>query len=760
MIPYVYNRIHLLLLCFFILVMTSCQSVLTPRIVLWHSWGGEQTEVINSAVNRFSQIFDDVIIVASYVPADEIVERYITTSQQGLGPDIFIAPDSAMRELASMHLITPLPDDALNIEQYYSVALATATFDNQYYGVPFAMRPLAMYYNRDMVETPAMTLAELLNQADAGIGTAINTQFRQIVWGIQSYGGQLLDDEGRVILNQGAFTNWLNWLLNANANPEIFLSRDATTLQRLFLSERVAYYTGSASELTEIRSAMGRDKVGVIPLPAGPNGASGPLMQSDIMMFNPSSAPITRDHALDLALFLTNLEQANTFMRDLELVPTNRRVRVDLRTYPAIAGFIAQTRTAIAISHQPQMTRLLEVGDDMLLRVLEGVIASNTASAEITTIINSEFGLETIESPVTCDLSGNLVIWHSLTAQASGYLEDLINRINQRCLRFNAILEFVPSNNLVEAYLEAFESDIAPDMLFASTSTLQQLVLAGAVQPVDRDLMQAFLPISQSTVSLGSIPYGVPIAIRGNVFYYNRDRVADTPITTDELLVEASPPFALSRTADNMLWTLTAYNGLVVSNDEITTDLARLTDWVMWLKQAGNTEHIGIINNAFLRRNEFIQGQSAYYIDSSMALNDLSLSLGDALGVAPFPTGTSPFASSLVTSLALFTNPKSSNIETALQFAEDITSIDEQERMAETLNWIPANTIADESLSNDPVLATITQTLQSGIVINNNPTAELTKISQTIDRILRTDQASDLIAQSLFNQIMEGEVSE
>ena len=205
------HKLYFLALLIFSITLTSCQSVLTPRLILWHTWDGEQATVINSAVSRFSEIFDNAVVVASYVPEDELIERYVAASEQGLGPDIFIAPNTALPELADANLITPLPDDTLNPALYYTPSLATATYQNSLYGVPFSMRPMAMYYNLELVDNPATTLTELLSQAEAGTGVAINTQFQHILWGVQTFGGQLLDDEGRILLNQGALTNWLNW---------------------------------------------------------------------------------------------------------------------------------------------------------------------------------------------------------------------------------------------------------------------------------------------------------------------------------------------------------------------------------------------------------------------------------------------------------------------------------------------------------------------------------------------------------------------
>ena len=751
----IYKQLFFVILCTAIFCLASCQALTKPRIVLWHSWEGNQAVVINDAVERFQKIFDDVIVVTSYVPSGEMIERYIDTSAQGLGPDIFLGSSTVLRELAQSQEIAPIAANTFNTENYYTSSVSLLMYNDQLYGVPFAMQPFAMYYNRDLVSSPASNLSELIAQAELGTGVAINTRFSQVLWGVQAFGGKLLGDNGQITLNQGAFTNWLNWLVTANANPNIFLSRDTTTLRELFTEERVAYYTGSASELTQIRSMMNSDAIGVAPLPAGPNGASGPLMQIDALMFNPSSSSISHEKAKELAVFLTNLEQSTIFMRDLEMIPANRQVRVDLRTYPAISGFIAQTRTAIATPYLPQVVRLLELGDDLLLRVIEGVLDPNTVATNLTTTINTEFGLTTLDAPLACTLSGQLLIWHSLTNEGADYLTDLGTSLGRSCPNFELSFQYIPQNEILEAYIEAIRNNEAPDMLTLSSLHLQELVEVDAVLPVERDRMQRFSPISQATVSLAGTAYGMPLSLISNVFYYNPDLISDPPLTTDELLIEASPSFSLARHADNLLWSLTAYNGILVSNDALIPDAERIKNWVEWLAQVDEAEHIDITANNFLRKNRFSEGESAYYVDSNLELKALTESLGDALAVAPFPIGTNTFASPLVTSLAMYINPNSDNIDTALQYADMITDVQEQERMVQQLRWIPVNITADQTISDDPLLSTISEVMQNGIVINDNPSAILTEVSRSIDLVFRTEQPIDDIAQNLFQTLSE-----
>lgn len=321
-------------------------------------------------------------------------------------------------------------------------------------------------------------------------------------------------------------------------------------------------------------------------------------------------------------------------------------------------------------------------------------------------------------------------------------------------------LEYIPDNDLINTYLEASASNQAPDLLLTTSSNLQSLVEANTVYTIDRNLMQAFSPISQATVSINGVAYGIPVALIGNVFYYNTDLVSDAPVTTDELLVESSAPFAVSRSSGDMFWTLTAYNGIVLSNDTVVPDVDQLNAWLTWLAQVDDTEHIDIVSNNFLRRNRFVDGESAYYVDSSLAVLDLSQAMDDSLAVAPFPTGTSQFASPQITSVALFINPRADSVESSLAFADTLTTVSEQETMAETLRWIPANITANQTIATDPLLSAIADVIQRGIVINRDADILLAEVSQAIDTVFRGEQTVDVIAQGLFDKLSTGEAGE
>ena len=388
------------------LVLAGCgrqeSNQLSGRILVWHSRSETETAALERTFEKFTDIYPSVRVISVSVPLDELRERYGRAAALGLGPDLFIGPSDWIPSLADAGVIRPISTLPVATDAYLPSALANASYRGELYGVPFSLHPVALYYNSKLVGEPAKTLSDLLSQADQGQNVAITTLFSKAFWGVQAFGGRLFDDDGQVILDRGGFAEWLNWLKKAQDAPGIFLSRDEATLLDLFLEQRVAYYVAGPEVLPIVWEKLGKENVGVVALPAGPDGPAGPFLRVDAFMFNKSSSERQLRVALALSQFLTNAEQSATLVREVGLVPANRRVRVDRRAYPAVSGFVAQSYTAVSVPNTPQMDLINKLGDSIYTQVLEGILDPTDAANEITQQVNEAFGFsDAVPTPVS-----------------------------------------------------------------------------------------------------------------------------------------------------------------------------------------------------------------------------------------------------------------------------------------------------------------------------------------------------------------------
>jgi maltose-binding protein MalE len=381
---------------------TADPDRLQGRILLWHTWGELETEALQGVIARFSAIHPGVNVRHQrFATLTEMSEEFENAADSGLGPDLVSAPSSSVPTLAEMGLIDPLngllPETV--IVRYTTNILETLHYNGRLYGLPEALNPVVLYYDRGLVNAPATTVEALLTEATEGRVVVMGVSFYDAFWGVQAFGGRLLDEEGRVALDQGGFANWLAWLRRSREAPGMIFDTNREALRSRFMEDGVAYYVGEAAEFNLLVDAMGADRVGVALLPAGPEGAAGPFLTVQGLLFSTVSSPNQRRLALEFATFLTNTEQSAALMRTARRAPANLRVRVNPRLNPNIANIVAQARMAVPLRLIPEVTAAVMVGGETYMRVLEGVVEPADAAVELTQAIEAQTRTEESAAP-------------------------------------------------------------------------------------------------------------------------------------------------------------------------------------------------------------------------------------------------------------------------------------------------------------------------------------------------------------------------
>lgn len=370
----------LLSLLLILIIASGCLTVTpdTPRIsgraLLWHGWTGDEAVFLEQMVNNFSEINPQTRIVTIAVPAEELLAQYEASTAQGIGPDLVIGSSDWVHQLVDAEHVRPIQEEDINVSDYRSNTLAALSYQDELWGYPMSLQPVALYYNKALVTTPPKTLDELLLSVSAEKSIAFVPRFDEAHWGVQAFGPGLFDQTGRFTLASSGLTEWLIWLNEAQSNTGVILNRDGAALQNLFIEEKIAYYVADPTELSVLVEAMGEDKLGVAPLPGGEEGLAGPLLPVEAIMLSTDSTQSQAHLATTLARYLTNPEQTRTLMRTLNRVPANRQVTVDSRVHPLVAGFAQQARSAVTLPNHLYRQQFYALGDLAYGNVLSGVL--------------------------------------------------------------------------------------------------------------------------------------------------------------------------------------------------------------------------------------------------------------------------------------------------------------------------------------------------------------------------------------------------
>ena len=749
-----FSRFFLLITMFYLVACSnsSPSGAVTGEILLWHDWSGADAELLNELVNKFSTIHPEMTVVTQSFPADTLQEKFMHSVTSGLGPDLLIGQAAWAQEFADAGLIKAMTKEKVGVnpdEIYLSSALTTLDYDGQLYGLPFSLSTDALCYNKSLLggHMPAETLSALLEQAVEGKQVALSTEFNQAFWGIKTFGGELFDEKGRVILDQGGFANWLVWLKNAQNMPNITLGNHDDALMQ-FVDGHAAYYVCNSAEIRTLQQTLGAELVGVAPLPAGPNNPAGPLLNAEALLFSKASDAKQTNIAMNLALFLTNAEQQKKLATEVAKVPANSAARIDNDRFPIVSALMRQSRTAVPIrlSHIQQAETVSLYGQRHYSEALEGVLSVTDAIAKLTSHVNGLHGFGPSYTRPTCptDQKGILEVWHDWRKEAAeaAALDQLAQNFMQLC---PSVLIQINSRQDVFALSQSFDlselSELSEqfDLLISSTDVFDLMLSQGKIrditQIVEPEALQQYIPAALEAIRHEEKLYGLPMSVRSMALYYNSDLVSDPPRVLDDLFAQATPErqVALPIGFEAAFWGISAFSGIygerlifddqqrvILDAQRADTDQSPFAEWLSWLKRAQDNPGIVLSDDPNELYDLFVSGKAAYLVGEAELLNEFQVELNSSLPpsmgenlssalknlmkkervrVVPLPVGPRGAAGPFLTVQGLMFNPDAEpeQVNLALAFANYLTNIESQTLLMEQANFIPANVNVDTS---------------------------------------------------------------
>jgi maltose-binding protein MalE len=707
-------------------------DALAGRVLVWHAYHGPEVDAFGEVLARFQGLHPDVTVhTQAFASRDELLAQFRLSAQSGLGPDLLIGRSSWVRPLADAGAIRSIDDQIPTElrEQYVRGAIESLTYHNELYGLPISLEVPALYYNRRLAPTPATTLDELLAQAANGRTVLMSTDFADAFWGVQAFGGRLFDAEGRAILDQGGYANWLDWLRIARDAPGMILDSNREALRERFLSEDAAYYIGGPTELHQILEALGEDDVGVVPLPSGPTGSAGPFLGVGAALFSTVSSPNQRLISVELGKFLTNSEQSATLMRRARLVPANSRVRINPRLHPLVAGFAAQAASAVPIPNSTRMDAVWANANEAYNRVLEGLITPLEAAENTTRAVNEANGFAVTEArPPACTDLGTVRLVHDWEGPAAEALDAIIQRYKQVCPL--VIVQSSRENlDLVRSrWAQNPTATTNPDIVLAPQTWLIDAVADGIAlrdlaNLISNERLQRYHPVALSGMRVHNRLVGVPMTMHVYALFYNRSLV-ETPAAVLERLrsqADDGAPIALPARFVPAYWGVGAMGGtLMDSQNRVILDQDGLAEWLTWLRRSRDEHGIQIVFEPDESKNLFLAGRSAYHIGGPADIPELLAALGeDQLGVALLPAGPAGDAAPFFEATGFFFNQNSSErrANIAAGFTAFASNAENQALLVEAHSVVPAN--ATVSLDSHPDIAVFVEQTRSAFPIPN-----------------------------------------
>lgn len=349
----------------------------------------------------------------------EQYNRYVT---------LFAARDSSV-DVISIDVIWPAPMVAAGwlapLDQWFTPerrseflpsAIRANTIGGRIYGVPWYTDAGLLYYRRDLLEKHnarvPQTWDELISTAQRIVAAENNPQlggflfqgariealanfFFEVLW---SNGGDILDTNGRVILDNGKGLEALNFMLDLVRRHRV-TPPGVTTLPTD--DTRAAFQDGRFVFLRNWTYAMGlfqsegsrvQGRVGIAPLPRGSAGSASTLGGWQLAVSNFSR---NKEAAYRFVEFMTGPVAQKAMATQLSTVPTWKATFEDALVkqrapyYPDMLKVALNARPRPQISDYPRLSSIVQTN---LHAALTGQIGADEAIGRMTREIRSLLG--------------------------------------------------------------------------------------------------------------------------------------------------------------------------------------------------------------------------------------------------------------------------------------------------------------------------------------------------------------------------------
>ncbi|NUU60089.1 extracellular solute-binding protein [Paenibacillus agri] len=124
-------------------------------IEYWQYEFPAKVELIDELITEFQTLHPNIKVKQTNFPYDQYNQKVATLVPAGKGPDIINLYYGWLPKYVAAGYLQPLPQDSFptaEIEKDYYPLVEAAKIDGSYYAIPTAVRTLALFYNKDLLD--------------------------------------------------------------------------------------------------------------------------------------------------------------------------------------------------------------------------------------------------------------------------------------------------------------------------------------------------------------------------------------------------------------------------------------------------------------------------------------------------------------------------------------------------------------------------------------------------------------------------------
>jgi len=293
----------------FLVLVSVLGTAKAETLTIWHAYRGAERTALETLLDQYEQQNPGSTIESRAIPYDGFNSKLEAAVPRGHGPDLFIAAHERLGTWVPLGLVQANPNPIRDVPQTVEQALF---HEGTSYGLPLAFKTLALFYNRDRIQTPPATTDDMIAIAQAerdagrvGLAYQATEPFFHAPW-MHGYNGGLFQDD-TVALNRTGAVEALRFAKRLADEKLIPEEPTSALVTQLFNDGNAAMVINGPWFLGEIDPDI---NLGVAPLPqvSETGRAAAPYLTVEAIQVSAHTAH--SEKAWALAQWLTDTDQA------------------------------------------------------------------------------------------------------------------------------------------------------------------------------------------------------------------------------------------------------------------------------------------------------------------------------------------------------------------------------------------------------------------------------------------------------------------
>ena len=237
---------------------------LQRSLVIWHTLDGAEKDALEQLRLSFEVAYPFFDVQLEYHAPPTLLADFQEAIIRGAGPDMLFGDSAWIPGLVRAGLIEPFtPGFTFILSDNMSQPLIlSGTIAGVSFGIPFTVDLPTLYFNRQIVQTPPSTYAELQELARL-VGLVLPPDFAATSGLYFAGGGDLLDDTGHSLITAPALQAYLTKIATLASNPGVVFTTDPS----VFRSGTANLLIGDSTLYPDLKAALQND-LGIARWPA------------------------------------------------------------------------------------------------------------------------------------------------------------------------------------------------------------------------------------------------------------------------------------------------------------------------------------------------------------------------------------------------------------------------------------------------------------------------------------------------------------